>query len=114
MDAPAALQSSGTLGAGLALVRELYAADQNETNPINNQAFIDEEYNRTFVFSQYSGYLRRDADIAGFLFWLGQVNGAPLRDVTRQHAMVCSFITAAEYQQRFSPVVTHFNSECGQ
>jgi hypothetical protein len=56
--------------------------------------------------------LRRDADIGGFLFWLGQVNDAPLRDVSRQHAMVCAFITAAEYQQRFSAVVTHSNGEC--
>jgi cytochrome c oxidase subunit 2 len=54
----------------------------------------------------------RNPDIGGFLFWLGQVNGAPLRDVPKQHAMVCSFITSAEYQQRFSPIVTHNNSEC--
>jgi len=64
------------------------------------------------VATQYFGYLRRDADIGGFLFWLGQVNSAPLRDVPKQHAMVCSFITSAEYQQRFSAVVTHSNSEC--
>jgi hypothetical protein len=89
-------------------------ADQSAINPINNQAFIDEEYNRAFVFSQYSGYLRRDADIGGFLFWLGQVNSGPLRDTGKQHAMVCSFITSAEYQQRFSPVVTHTNQECPQ
>jgi hypothetical protein len=87
-------------------------ADDSATNSINNHALVDAEYNRTFVATQYFGYLRRDADMAGFLFWLGQVNGAPLRDVTRQHAMVCSFITAAEYQNRFSPVVTHSNSEC--
>lgn len=74
--------------------------------------FIDAEYNRAFVATQYFGYLRRDADMAGFLFWLGQVSSAPPRDVPKQHAMVCSFITSAEYQQRFSPVVTHNNSEC--
>jgi len=50
--------------------------------------------------------------MAGFLFWLGQVNSAPLRDVPRQHSMVCSFITSAEYQQRVSSVVTHSNAEC--
>ncbi|MCU1267868.1 MAG: Antifreeze protein [Acidobacteria bacterium] len=88
------------------------ADDNVVTNPINNAAFINAEYNRAFVFTQYAGYLRRDSDIAGFLFWLGQVNGAPLRDVTKQHSMVCAFITAAEYQQRFSAVVTHSNSEC--
>jgi hypothetical protein len=55
--------------------------------------------------------VRRDADVDGFLFWLGQVNSAPLPDVTKQHA-VCSFITSVEYQQRFSSLVTHNNSEC--
>ena len=87
-------------------------SDDNQTNPINNRAFIDAAYNRSFVASQYFGYLRRDADIGGFLFWLGQVSGAPLRDVPKQHAMVCSFITSAEYQLRFSSVVTHTNAEC--
>ena len=29
--------------------------------------FIDPEYNRAFVTSQYFGYLRRDSDIGGFL-----------------------------------------------
>jgi hypothetical protein len=82
------------------------------TNPINNRAFIDEEYNRGFVFTEYAGYLRRDSDIGGFLFWLGQVNSAPLRETTKQHAMVCSFITSAEYQGRFSSVTTHSNGEC--
>jgi Domain of unknown function (DUF4214) len=90
------------------------ADDNAQTNPINNREFIDAEYNRAFVASQYFGYLRRDADIAGFLFWLGQVSRAPLRDVPTQHAMVCSFITSAEYQQRFSSVVTHTNAECPQ
>ncbi len=88
--------------------------DDIKSNPINNRGFIDAEYNRTFVASQYFGYLRRDADIGGFLFWLGQVGNAPLRDIAKQHAMVCSFITSAEYQLRFSPVVIHGNGECPQ
>jgi hypothetical protein len=90
------------------------ADDNVTTNPIDNRAFIDAEYNRAFVATQYFGYLRRDSDIGGFLFWLGQVNSAPLRNVPKQHAMVCSFITSAEYQQRFSSVVTHSNGECPQ
>jgi len=97
-------------GPGAVLYR--LADDNAQSNPINNRPFIDEEYNRAFVATQYFGYLRRDADIGGFLFWLGQVNGALLRDTSRQHAMVCSFITSTEYQQRFSAVVTHSNSEC--
>jgi hypothetical protein len=104
----AALIALGSRGA----VMYRLADDNIQTNPINNRLFIDAEYNRSFVASEYFGYLRRDPDINGFLFWLGQVNGAPLRDVQRQHAMVCSFITSLEYQLRFSSVVTHSNTEC--
>ena len=88
------------------------ADDNVQTNPISNGPLTDEEYVRAFVATQYFGYLRRDADIGGFLFWLGQVSSAPLRDLSKQKAMVCSFITSGEYQQRFSPVVTHSNAEC--
>jgi CSLREA domain-containing protein len=97
-------------GRGAVLYR--LADDNLGANPINNRTFIDEEYNRAFVFTEYAGYLRRDSDIGGFLFWLGQVNNAPLRDTIKQHAMVCSFITSAEYQGRFSSVTTHSNAEC--
>jgi hypothetical protein len=90
------------------------ADDNLQTNPINNRAFVDEEYNRAFVATQYFGYLRRDSDIPGFIFWLGQVNSGPLRDSTKQHGMVCSFITSAEYQLRFGSLVTHSNAECPQ
>jgi hypothetical protein len=90
------------------------ADDNTQTNPINNRHLIDAEYNRAFVFTQYAGYLRRDSDIAGFLFWLNQVNNAPIRDVPKQHALVCSFITSAEYQERFSSIRTHSNGECPQ
>jgi hypothetical protein len=102
-----ALFNSG--GRGAVLYR---LADDNATNPIDNRAFIDAEYNRAFVATQYFGYLRRNPDMAGFLFWLGQVSSAPLRDVQKQHAMVCSFITSTEYQRRFSLVVSHSNTEC--
>ncbi len=89
-------------------------ADDNQTNPIDNRLLIDAEYNRAFVLTQYFGYLRRDPDIGGFLFWLGQVNAGPLRDVPRQHAMVCSFSTSPEYQFRFGPVASRNNTECPQ
>jgi hypothetical protein len=105
-------QGSNTTAARANVIYRL-ADDNAQTNPINNRAFIDAEYNRAFVFTEYAGYLRRNADMPGFLFWLGQVNSAPLRDVAKQHAMVCAFITAAEYQQRFSSVLTHTNGECG-
>jgi hypothetical protein len=90
------------------------ADDNVQTNPINNRLLIDAEYNRAFVYTQYGGYLRRDSDIPGFLFWLGQVNSGPLRDAGKQHAMVCSFATSAEYQLRFGSTVTRTNRECPQ
>jgi hypothetical protein len=99
------------LGSRAAVLYRL-ADDNATTNPINNRAFIDSEYNRAFVYTQYGGYLRRDSDVGGFLFWLGQVNAGPLHDVSKQHAMVCSFITSDEYQFRFGNTATHHNSEC--
>jgi len=99
---------------GRAGVMYRLADDNVQTNPINNRSFIDAEYNRAFVFTEYGGYLRRDSDIPGFMFWLGHVNRAPLRDIGQQHAMVCSFITSDEYQRRFSTVITHSNIECPQ
>jgi hypothetical protein len=99
-----------SLGRGGVMYR--LADDNIQTNPINNRSLIDAEYNRSFVLGEYFGYLRRNPDISGFVFWLGQVNGGPLRDVTKQSAMVCSFITSSEYQLRFSPVATRNNTEC--
>jgi len=101
-----------SLGRGGVMYR--LADDSVSTNPVNNRSFIDAEYNRAFVYTQYAGYLRRDSDIPGFMFWLDRVNGAPLRDIGQQHAMVCSFVTSAEYQRRFSTNVTHDNTECPQ
>ncbi|MEO8436419.1 MAG: CHRD domain-containing protein [Pyrinomonadaceae bacterium] len=79
---------------------------------VDNRPFIDAEYNRSFVYSQYSGYLRRDSDIGGFLFWLNQVSAAPPRNVAKQKAMVCSFITSDEYQFRFGDKAPRTNVEC--
>jgi hypothetical protein len=81
-------------------------ADDSASNPITNGALIDAEYNRAFVATQYFDYLRRDSDMGGFTFWLNQINSASLRNVAKQHAMVCSFITSVEYQNRFSSVVS--------
>ena len=75
-----------------------------------NQAFRQREYNAAFVVMQYFGYLRRNPDQAGYDFWLSVLNSQP----NNFRGMVCSFITSTEYQQRFSPVVTTSNVDCGQ
>jgi hypothetical protein len=85
------------------------AEDNAGGNPINNRAFIDAEYNRAFVTTQYFGYLRRDPDMPGLNFWLSVVNQFPLRSATGQNGMVCAFITSREYQERFGPGVTRSN-----
>jgi hypothetical protein len=76
---------------------------------IDNAAFTTKVYNESFVAMEYYGYLRRNWDATGFNFWLNVMN------TTGDHrGMVCSFITSTEYQHRFSSVVSHSNSECGQ
>jgi subtilisin family serine protease len=70
-------------------------------------AFVAAEYNKAFVLMQYFGYLRREIDSGGYAFWLDILNGGAPFD-----GMVCSFLTSTEYQERFSTVITHSNSEC--
>jgi hypothetical protein len=63
------------------------------------QAFYDQEFQREFVFMEYVGYLRRNPDADGFVFWLGKLNfygGDPF-----QAEMVRSFILSPEYRNRF-------------
>jgi CSLREA domain-containing protein len=63
------------------------------------QAFINQENRRLFVYLEYIGYLRRNPDTAGFVFWLGKLNffnGDPF-----QAEMVKSFILSPEYRSRF-------------
>jgi hypothetical protein len=67
------------------------------------------EYNPSFVLMQYFGYLKRDPEAAGYQFWLNVLNN---KEPNNYRGMVCSFITSAEYQQRFGTSITHFNSEC--
>src|SRR3984893_9233640 len=98
-------------GRGMVLYR---LSDHNPQNPINNQAFINAEYNRQFALTLYFGYLRRNPDIGGFLFWQDKINLAPVRDVPQQNALVCWCITAGEYHIRFGLDAPRTNAECPQ
>jgi thermitase len=73
-------------------------------------AFKNREFNPAFVLMQYFGYLRRDPDQGGYLFWQDVLNN---REPNNYRSMVCAFLTSAEYQLRFAPVVTRTNAECG-
>jgi hypothetical protein len=59
---------------------------------------------------QYFGYLRRDPDTGGYAFWLNVLNN---QEPNNYRGMVCAFITSQEYQERFSPVRTRSDVECG-
>ncbi len=76
---------------------------------VDAKAFQAAEYNRAFVLMQYFGYLRRDPDTGGYQFWLDVLNN---RVPNNYRSMVCAFITSAEYQLRFSSVVTRTDQVC--
>ena len=62
------------------------------------KAYFDKEFNDTFVFIEYVGYLRRNPDQAGFDHWLGKLNQFG-NWVDAQ--MVLAFILSPEYRNRF-------------
>jgi hypothetical protein len=66
---------------------------------IEIREFVQREKNPAFVLMQYFGYLRRDPDEGGYLFWLDVVNN---RDRNNYNGMVRAFINSAEYRARFS------------
>ncbi|HYO64141.1 MAG TPA: M12 family metallo-peptidase [Pyrinomonadaceae bacterium] len=66
---------------------------------VENQAFLNNEKSRGFVYMQYVGYMRRQPDAAGFNFWLGKLNEFGGDYIASQ--MVRSFIISGEYIDRF-------------
>jgi hypothetical protein len=76
---------------------------------VESSGFKEAEYNASFVLMEYYGYLKREPEVEGYQFWLNVLKN---KEPGNYRGMVCSFITSAEYQQRFSSVVTHNNQEC--
>jgi hypothetical protein len=76
---------------------------------LEDEGFQRAVYNAAFVQMQYFGYLKRDPEQAGYDFWLNVLDN---KEPGNYRGMVCSFITSAEYQPRFSTVLTHSNQEC--
>lgn len=73
----------------------------------DHPAFAKRESSKAFVLAQYFGYLRREPDESGYNFWLSTLDGRAVSDSAAHRAMVCAFITSAEYQSRFGMYVTH-------
>lgn len=77
----------------------------------DNQTPQQKEYNEAFVLAEYFGYLKRDPEVGGYQFWLDVLNN---RVKNNYRAMVCAFVNSVEYQDRFTPVRSHTDAECGQ
>lgn len=73
---------------------------------VDHPAFVKEESSKAFVLAQYFGYLRREPDESGYSFWLNTLDARTGSDTPAHRAMVCAFITSAEYQSRFGMYVT--------
>jgi hypothetical protein len=67
------------------------------------------ETNPAFVLMQYFGYLTREPDQGGLDFWLNVLNST---NPSNFRGMVCAFINSAEYQKKYSGVVTRNDSVC--
>jgi hypothetical protein len=86
-----------TLVAGLNAMTETRATVLRK---VSEAAFLNQrEFNGAFVFMQYAGFLRRDADVSGFAFWLKKLN--EFNGSFASAEMVKAFITSLEYRQRF-------------
>lgn len=76
--------------------------------------FKVEVHTSSFVLMEHFGYRWRNVDHNGFAFWVNVLNVEQTRPPGNYRGMVYSFITSAEYQQRFSQIVTHSNTDCGR
>ncbi len=72
----------------------------------DHPALAKRESSKAFVLAQYFGYLRREPDENGYNFWLSTLDDRTGSDSLAHQAMLCAFITSAEYQSRFGMYVT--------
>lgn len=79
---------------------------------LTDQHVVDANYNHAFVMFQYFNYLRRTPDEAGYAAWVNTLKSKPLRDADAARAMVCNFLSSAEYQNRFGMNPTHHPRDC--
>jgi hypothetical protein len=93
-------------GANLVQSRSFVVRDMTESS-----VFRDAEYNAAFVLAEYFSYLRRNPDARGYDFWLDVLNNG---DPDNYRGMVCAFINSAEYQRRFSSVISRGDGECSR
>jgi Domain of unknown function (DUF4214) len=59
----------------------------------------NKDFNSSFVYMQYVGYLHRDPELEGYNAWLTYLNTHPEDFST----MVWGFVDSLEYRRRFGP-----------
>jgi len=82
------LTAAGNTDAGRAVAMRAIADSQEEQN---------KEFNPSFVYMQYVGYLRRDPENPGYDSWLTYLNTHP----GDFNTMVWGFVDSSEYRNRF-------------
>jgi hypothetical protein len=66
---------------------------------VENEGFTRAKINQMFVMMEYFGYLRRDPDESGFLFWLNKLS--EFNGNFERAEMVKAFLVSGEYRDRF-------------
>lgn len=66
---------------------------------VDNATFVERLFTSCFVQEQYFGYLRREFDFEGFLFWRGKLDS--FNGDFRKAEMVKAFLHSSEYRSRF-------------
>jgi hypothetical protein len=65
----------------------------------NNANFRQQQFSQAFIVAEYFGYLRRDPDSSGYVFWLTKLN--QFNQDFRRAEMVKAFLNSSEYRSRF-------------
>jgi hypothetical protein len=76
------------------------AEGQTDIIAAYGKTFTDSQFTPAFVQMEYLGYLRRNSDAAGFIFWRDKMNSFG-GDFLKAE-MVKSFLMSPEYLQRFA------------
>ena len=98
-------QTAGiTLGNESKVIDDLIAANNSDAGrAVAMRAIADspeetnKEFNPSFVYMQYVGYLRRGPEQGGYQNWLDYLNTHP----GEQNTMVWGFVDSSEYRNRF-------------
>jgi Subtilase family/Domain of unknown function (DUF4214)/Bacterial TSP3 repeat len=91
--------SSNEVNAWVALMNQGWSRGRVMLGFTESQEFTNKSANRVFVISAYEGMLRREAEPAGYAFWVTYMNNG-----NSGVALINEFLSAPEYRERFLPL----------